>query len=222
MIKAVFMDFYGTVAHENGPIAMEVVQRIYKSSNAESPEEVFGYWWKTFKKKLEDANGENFRTQHDVALENFKDLLKHFESPEVPEKLLERMEEHWCTTPIYDDARVFMDKVKLPVYFVTNSDDMYVSESLKNHDLHPAGVITSEQAKYSKPRKEIFLYALEKTGLKPEEVIHIGDSLESDVRCSGTVGIKSIWLNREAKTIPDGVESVESLSDALDLLSKIK
>lgn len=68
MVKAIFMDFYGTVAHENGPIAMEVVQRIYKNSNAESAEEIFGYWWKTFKKKLEDANGKNFRTQHDVAL----------------------------------------------------------------------------------------------------------------------------------------------------------
>lgn len=218
MIKAIFMDYYGTVAHENGPIAMEVVQRIYKNSNAETAEEVFGYWWKTFKKKLENANGENFRTQHDVALDNFKDLLKHFESPEVPEKLLERMEEHWCTTPIYDDARAFMDKVKLPIYFVTNSDDMYVSESLKNHDLHPAGVITSEQAKYSKPRKEIYLYALERIGLKPEEVIHIGDSLESDVECPDSVGIRSIWLNREAKVAPDGVTGVESLLDALDLI----
>lgn len=72
---------------------------------------------------------------------------------------------------------------KFPVYFVTNSDDIYVSESLKNHDLHPAGVITSERAKYSKPRKEIFLYALEQTGFSSEEVIHIGDSLEGDIRC---------------------------------------
>lgn len=218
VIKAIFMDFYGTVAHENGPIAMEVVQRIYKNSNARSAEEVFGYWWKTFKKKLEDANGENFRTQHDVALENFKELLKHFDSPETAGELLERMEEHWCTTPIYDDARTFMEKAALPVYFVTNSDDIYVSESLKNHHLHPAGVITSEQAKYSKPRKEIFLYALEKTELKPEEVIHIGDSLESDIKCPGEAGIKSIWLNRDAKTVPDGVTGVGNLLEALNLI----
>lgn len=113
-----------------------------------------------------------------------------------------------------------MNKVKLPVYFVTNSDDIYVSKSMKNHHLHPAGVVTSEQAKYSKPRKEIFLYALEKTGFKPEEVIHIGDSLESDVRCPGEAGIKSIWLNREAKAVPDGVTGVESLLDALEVLNE--
>lgn len=212
------MDFYGTVVHENGPIAMEVAQQIYKNSNAKSAEEVFGYWWKVFKNKLEDANGGYFRTQHDVALESFEKLLRHFDSPEAAGELLERMEEHWCTTPIYDDARTFMEKVTLPVYFVTNSDNIYVSESLKNHDLHPAGVITSERAKYSKPRKEIFLYALEQTGFSSEEVIHIGDSLEGDIRCPEPAGIKSIWLNREAKTVPDGVTGVENLLDALNFI----
>lgn len=217
-MKAVFMDYYGTVAHENGPIAMEVVQRIYKSSQANSPEDVFRYWWKIFREKLAGANGADFRTQHDVALDSFIDLLKHFESSENPERLLARMEDHWRTVPLYDDARLFMEKVCLPVYFVTNSDDSYVSASLAKHGLHPAGVITSEQAKYSKPREEIFLYALEKAGLNPEDVLHIGDSLESDVRCPGHVGIKSIWLNREAKPVPDGVVSVEGLIAALEIL----
>lgn len=219
MIKAIFMDFYGTMVYENGPIALEVVQRVYKNSSAESVEEVFCYWWKTFREKLAYANGENFRTQREVALDNFKNVLEHFHSLEEPEKLLSRMEEHWCSTPIYEDARIFMEKVKLPVYFVTNSDDKYIYESLKMHNLHPEGVITSEQAKYSKPRKEIFLYALQKTGLKAKEVIHVGDSLQSDVKCPGEAGIKSIWLNREAKPVPEGVVSVEGFTELMNLPS---
>lgn len=218
MIKAIFMDYYGTIAHEMGPIAMEVVQRIYKHSNANSATEILNFWWKTYGEKLEVANGVDFRTQHDVALDNFRDMLNHFESSEIPERLLERMEEHWCTTAVYEDAAAFLDRVSLPVYFVTNSDDIYVYENLKKHGLHPAGVITSEQAKYSKPRKEIFLYALEKTGLKPEEVIHVGDSLQSDVNCPSSVGIKSIWLNREAETVPNGVVSAGGLMEVLKLL----
>jgi len=213
------MDYYGTVAYENGPIAIEVVKRIYKSSNAESPEEIFRYWWKTFQEKLMYANGENFRTQHEVALENFRDLLDHFHSSEEPRKLLARMEEHWCTTPVYEDVRSFMEQVNLPVYFVTNSDDKYVYESMKRYNLHPEGVITSEQAKYSKPRKEIFLYALEKTGLKAKEVIHVGDSVQSDVKCPGEAGIKGIYLNRDAKPVPEGVVCAEGLSDILNMLN---
>lgn len=37
MIKAVFMDYYGTVVHENGPITMEVVKRIYRNSTEGAP-----------------------------------------------------------------------------------------------------------------------------------------------------------------------------------------
>ena len=126
-----------------------------------------------------------------------------------------RMEEHWCTSPMYEDAAEFLKQITLLVYFVTNSDDRYIYESMERNGIYPAGVFTSEQAKYSKPRKEIFQYALDKIGLKPEEVIHIGDSLESDVKCPGQAGIKSIWLNREGKAVPDGVEEAENLMEAL-------
>jgi len=219
MLKAVFMDFYGTAAHEMGPIAMEVVQQIYESSDAESPGEVLRYWWRTFREKLNHANGEHFQTQHDVALTNFKDLLKHFSSPENPYKLLERMEVHWRTAAAYEDTKAFMEAAPLPIYFVTNSDDNYVLAAAEHNGLHPAGIITSEQARYSKPRKEIFLFALEKTGFAADEVIHIGDSLQGDIACSASAGIKSIWLNREKKPVPAGVVSAVGLEDALTLLT---
>lgn len=219
MIKALFLDYYGTVAHEISPIAIEVIRQIYKTGNAKSPEEIMEYWWRTFREQLTAANGENFRTQHDVALDNFHNLLAHFASDENPEKLLERMEEHWATTPIYDDVKQFMSCAPYPVYFVTNSDDSYVFANVEKHGLHPAGIITSEQAKYSKPRKEIFLYALEKLGLESNEVIHIGDSLTSDVKCPDSVGIKAIWLNREKQDVPTGVTSADNLLDALNFLA---
>lgn len=220
MIKAIFMDYYGTVAHESGPIALKVVKRIFENSNAESIEEVFGYWWKTYRKNLMYANGENFRTQHDVALDNFKQLLEHFHSLENPERLLEKMEEHWCTTAIYEDAKRFMDEVKLPIYFVTNSDDKYIYKSMEKHNLHPEGIITSEKAKFSKPRKEIFLYALKMTGFKPKEVIHVGDSVQGDVICPESVGITAILLNREGKSAPKGIKSVDSFMDVLQLIEQ--
>lgn len=213
MIKAIFMDYYGTVTYENGPIAEKVVKRIYENGDAGSPEAVFRYWWKLYKGKLEEANGKDFRTQYDVALESFRELLMHFHSTENSGNLLYNMEQHWRTTPVYEDARSFLENVKLPVYFVTNSDDKYVYESVKIQGLHPAGIFTSEQAKYSKPRKEIFLYALEQAGLAPEDVIHVGDSLDGDVYCPAQAGITAVWLNRENAPAPDGVTSIRDLSE---------
>ena len=221
MLKGIFMDFYGTVAQEISPVAVAVIQDIYTNSNAKSMEEVTGYWWKVFRKKLEAANGEHFKTQHDVALESFRDLICHFDCRDTAKHLLERMEEHWCTTPVYKDAEEFLQAAPLPVYFVTNSDDKYIYTEIEKHHLNPQGVITSEQAKYAKPRKEIFRFALEKLHLKPEEVIHIGDSLDGDVRCPQAVGIQSIWLNRENKPVPEGVASVTDLREVPACLQKM-
>ena len=222
MIKAVFMDFYGTAVLEIGPAAIEVIQRIYSTGNAESVEDVIGCWWKVFKEKQDLANGENFRTQHEVALECFQELLEHFRSGENAAELLERMELNWRTVEAFVDTPIFMEQAGLPVYFVTNSDDHYVFEAVKNNGLHPAGIYTSEQAGYSKPRQEIFLYALQKAGVSPDEVVHIGDSLDGDVACPSGLGIKSIWINREKKPVPEGVCSAGSLMGALRLLDEMK
>lgn len=218
MLKAIFMDFYGTVVYETSPSSIDVIRRIYTSGNADSIKEVTSYWWKTYKEQLAYANGANYKTQHDMALDNFRNITKHYNSNENPIKLLEQMEEHWRTAPAYDDAAEFMDKVAFPVYYVTNSDDKYVVAAVKTNNLHPHGIVTSEQAKYSKPKKEIFKYALDKFKLECNEVIHIGDSFEGDVKCPQSIGIKAILLNRGNKKVPQGVESVNDLHEALEII----
>ncbi|MCR5275214.1 MAG: HAD family hydrolase, partial [Clostridiales bacterium] len=65
-------------------------------------------------------------------------------------------------------------------------------------------------------QKALFEYALSKTGLQPEEVIHIGDSMSSDVKGAGSVGIRAIWLNRFGKEVPEGVESIALLTELFE------
>lgn len=219
MLKALFVDYYGTVAYEMGPGAKEIVRRVYKTGNAGSPEEITKYWWTTFRQLLVTANGEDFRTQHDVALDTLQSMTEHFSSEEEPEKLLMLMEQNWSEAPLYADAEAFMDSAPYPVYFVTNIDDKYIMANIERHHLQPAGIITSEQAKYSKPRKELFLYALEKLDLCCDEVVHIGDSMSGDVQCPNSVGIQAIWLNREGHEVPDGIVSAKDLPETLEIIN---
>lgn len=55
------------------------------------------------------------------------------------------------------------------------------------NDFSPAGVFTSEDARAYKPRKELFELALNETGLHVDGVIHIGDSISSDVKEAGAL-----------------------------------
>lgn len=220
-MKAVFCDFYGTVVHQNGRLAYEVIGRIYKSSNAPDPEAVVAYWRKVFAERLYAAFGKNYRTQYEAALDSFADVIKFYGSSEDPGELCDLMVQDWCNPVVYDETRQFMDQLEWPVYFVTNSDNLFITKAVENLGLDPTGVITSEQARCAKPRKEIFLYALENNGLEPKDTVHIGDSLEGDVYGAAAAGLKTIWLNRDAKAVPEGVTSAASLKEAGELLYKI-
>jgi putative hydrolase of the HAD superfamily len=48
-----------------------------------------------------------------------------------------------------------------------------------------------------KPDAQIFHAALTVTQCRPEEAIHIGDSLMHDIAGARGVGVHSVWLNRK-------------------------
>ena len=105
----------------------------------------------------------------------------------------------------------------MPIYIVSNIDTIDVLKAIDFHQLSPSGIFTSEDAKAYKPRKEIFELALKSTGLHADEVIHIGDSLSSDVKGASSVGIKAIWLNRFGKKNSSDVDCITNLLEALHI-----
>ena len=64
-------------------------------------------------------------------------------------------------------------------------------------------------------KEEAIMQALRHYG-----VIHIGDSISSDVHGAAKVGIRALWLNRFGKSIPEGVESITRLSEAFDRIGQ--
>ena len=122
---------------------------------------------------------------------------------------------YWQKPPIFADSREFFRRSPVPIYLVSNIDRQDILAALVYHQLAPEGVFTSEDARAYKPRKELFQLALGRVGLKPGEVIHIGDSLGSDVKGASQVGIRTLWLNRSGKAVPEGVASISSLLDGI-------
>ena len=80
-----------------------------------------------------------------------------------------------------------------------------------NHTNQEKNFFSLHDAKSYKPRKELFQFALNSTGLSAEQVVHIGDSLSSDIKGASAVGINAIWINRSKREIPNGVTAVENL-----------
>ena len=161
---------------------------------------------------------DNFRTQRELEYQSLANTIHHFESTADAKQLSNMMFEHWIKPPVFEEAKEFFEACPLPVYIVSNIDRDDILKAIEFHKLKPTGVFTSEDAKSYKPRKELFEFALKNTGLPAEQVVHIGDSLSSDIKGASSVGIKAVWINRSGKEVPDGVISVGNLLEVYDTI----
>lgn len=218
MIKAIFIDFYGTVVYEDGEIVRKISKKIYETGNAESVSQIDSYWWNSFRTLFENSYGVNFETQRELETRSLIDTIKYFGSSEDGEKLSNEMFTYWVKPPIFEESKQFFQECPVPIYIVSNIDRADILAAIEYHGLSPRDVFTSEDAKSYKPRKELFELALNKTGLAADEVLHIGDSLSSDVKGASLAGINPIWINRNGKAIPDKVTAVSNLLEVLPYL----
>ena len=64
-------------------------------------------------------------------------------------------------------------------------------------------VVTSVDAGARKPHRRFFSYALRKCKLGKDEVLFVGNQLNSDIRGANNYGIRSVWLSGRAYRSPD-------------------
>lgn len=214
-IKAIFSDFYGTLVHEDGAVIKRITKEIAETGTTDNMSEIGGFWWQEFQSSLERSFGDGFQTQRELEYLSLRKTIEHFRSTSDAGILSELMFDFWVKPLAFEDSKPFFEQCGLPVYIVSNIDRQDVCGAVEYHGFSPAGIFTSEDARAYKPRSEIFMLALENTGLNPHEVIYIGDSLSSDVAGAQSVGIRALWLNRNSREVPRGVSSVKSLTEAL-------
>jgi putative hydrolase of the HAD superfamily len=82
---------------------------------------------------------------------------------------------------------------------------------------HVDAVVTSAEVGVAKPGPAIFERALELAGSRPENTVHVGDSLDNDVAGARAAGIRPVFVARDG-LVPEGVETVRSLADLPALL----
>jgi putative hydrolase of the HAD superfamily len=87
-------------------------------------------------------------------------------------------------------------------------------------------IVTSVDVGYEKPHEKIFLTALRKLGVKPNEAVMVGNRISTDVLGANKLGITSIlykWNERYPDKITSNLEkpdyTIKSLSEILPTLS---
>ena len=203
-IKALFFDFYDTIVKDDSTLIRQFSEE-FSGLCGRKTAEINSFWWKSFHYICDNSSGVNYRTQRNIEIKTLECVMDNFGIKKSAEKYLDRIFSYWENPVPYNDALNLLKNTSLPVYIVSNIDTSDINKALENNNLAFNGTLTSEDVKSYKPDPVIFEKALSEFRFQPDEVFHIGDSLNADIRGANNCGIKSIWINRKNNKDKNGI-----------------
>lgn len=222
--QAILLDFYGTVVEEDDCYITKTCQQITETSPLKPTlTEVGSYWSSLFSQMCTDSFGSSFQTQKDIEQISLEQVLQHFQANLDSEELSQIIIEYWTKPTIFPESRSILSQCQVPICLVSNIDNNELNLALEHNNLSFDWVVTSENCRAYKPRREMFDQALSLLGLRPADVLHVGDSVGSDVQGAKSLGIPVLWINRMNRqvrpiSLPD--YSARDLTGLLDILQK--
>lgn len=196
--QAILIDFYGSISAGDREAVEAVCTRIVETLDLPmTPKQFSIHWGKRFFDVIARSNHDDFRTLYDCELISLREALPDIRVDPAP--FVGELEEYWCNPPIYADAVEFLRTVDIPICCVSNADTTPLRSAIRRHGLRFDGVVTSQDVRAYKPDPKIFHIALEQMGVRPDQAVHVGDSLHSDVSGASQVGIATVWVERASR-----------------------
>jgi putative hydrolase of the HAD superfamily len=166
-------------------------------------------------------------SQDALKVERFRRLLVALGKDDAPAAAmspyyLDRLSEQTQLLPDAEAAVLAM-KERHTLVLVTNGlasvqRRRFAAASITRHfDL----ILISEELGVAKPDPAIFFPAMEKFGLRPEEVLFVGDSTSSDMPAASNAGMDFCWINPGKKPVPDGMTARYDIQNVGELIRLI-
>ena len=210
MTKAIIFDFWGTIVG-NG-IYSPVKQVKFMLDIKEDFSE--------YVKKFEEA----FMTkEHENLNEAFKAVIKAFKL-KVEQKEIDQLIGMWnkntlLARPYRETMEVLTDlKKDYKIILMANTDNFSVSQILSKYEMEPyfdyiylsskEGLLKSDPKSFERIMKEL--------GLEKEDIVMVGDSMESDIKGAEAAGIRAILVDRkDRRDYPEKVINLNNLRSKL-------
>ena len=230
--KGIGFDWAYTLMHlgsEDDVVPLKKVFDYLSSKNLSLPDfkEFLDETRKIFFPMIEESRLTNKEARFEVVLQK---IIHQFEIPLNGEITLGNLleiyyMEVYSKRKLYPEVMSVLNSLKsmgVRMGVVSNTTN---PRFMKENEMQAAGLKTyfefaiySSDTPYRKPHPSIFELAIENLGMKPEEILFVGDNLSLDIVGAKSVGMKSAWVNRGRKKIPAGVEPDYELHSLEDLL----
>lgn len=215
--KAVLLDVYGTLVHDDDAWGAEVASLIADLAGVD-PDVVAREWSTRIWAMADAAHGDGFRCLADLNLSSLAETVAHFGVRVDAGQVCRRQLEFWRPPPLFADSLPFLAAVGVPVCLVSDADRDRLQAVLDHHGITVGSVVTSEDARAYKPRSEPFQLALQRLGLAATDVVHVGDSPASDVAGASELGIDTAFVSRDGRCLPAHLASTHTIDTLTALL----
>jgi 2-haloacid dehalogenase len=87
-------------------------------------------------------------------------------------------------------------KIRYDLWILSNIDDDLFARTSPSLGVAMDGLVTAQQIRSYKPSPLHFTTMLERTGTRPDRVLHVAQSLFHDIPPAREVGMATVWVNR--------------------------
>jgi putative hydrolase of the HAD superfamily len=117
---------------------------------------------------------------------------------------------------LYEEALGVLEKLARDYTLgaLTNGNaDIYKTDAAEYFDF----AFLAEEVGASKPQPDMFHAALEYAGVSPEQVVHVGDDPDHDIRGAREVGMHTVWMNPRGLEWPAGERADREICNLREL-----
>ena len=180
-------------------------------------------WQRYVEGELTFAAQRTWRVQQVLAMQQDSEPdsppLTEQEVSDIFARYLALYEDSWS---LYPDVLPCLEALSAyPLGLITNGDGNQQRQKLQRTGIaeYFTSVVISGDVGAAKPQREIFERSAEDLGLKPSELLFIGDNPQTDVLGALGAGWQCIWLNRTCAERKIAVPTVTQLTEVPCLIA---
>jgi putative hydrolase of the HAD superfamily len=117
---------------------------------------------------------------------------------------------------LYEEALGVLEQLagRYTLGALTNGNaDIYKTDAGEYFDF----AFLAEDIGASKPHPDMFHAALERSGVEPAQIIHVGDNPEHDIQGAREVGLRTVWMNSQDTEWPGGERADREIANLRQL-----
>ncbi len=218
----IFLDFFGTIADGDRRAVEGVCARLVADLDLPLAAAALAVaWGDQFYHTIGASNGTRFRTLYECECVSLTATLETFSRRVDPAPYVAGLQDYWRRPPLHGEVHEVLAQLPVPICVVSNVDQADLEAALAAHGLDVADAVSSERARCYKPEPGIFELALERTGWARDRVLHVGDSLHSDVAGARAAGLRAAWVNRADRIYDIGTAEPDHVLEDLRGIVKI-